>query len=264
MCRLGKATIGGRRISALLISMIGLFTGPSASLAAEWNSVLNPRAVIAIRGRQYVPESAFRDWSIQQAGPGDTDVTRFEVRTDDQWDEDRSSGERKERSEFDGYKTVWTSGMDVWSAYSFLVEPGPRYHSDWSCIGQMHAAGRDVKPLHIHFNDEKLSVFTEKAVGARVAASLQYTAPLSRNDWHHVVFHVRQDPSTNGRLEFWLDGSKVIDYSGGLGSNANYYWKFGIYRGYGPIAAPLAVRYANMEIGAADLSARIATPLPVR
>jgi hypothetical protein len=230
----------------------------------DWKPVLDARQTITIRGVRYVPEFALRDWSIRRATNGDSEFTRFEVRPGDQWSEDASSGENKERSELDGYKNTWKSGADVWAAYSFMIEPGPRYRSDWSSIGQMHAAGIDVKPISIHFNDERLVINSDAFNGGRSTVSLRYNGPLTRKDWHHVVFHMKQSTGGDGRLEFWLDGNKIINYSGPIGSDANYYWKFGIYRGYGPIPAPLAIQYANMEIGTTDLSGRIGSPLAVR
>jgi hypothetical protein len=233
-----------------------------SSSAQDWRPVFGPES-ITLGGIRYAPESAVHEWNIRRA-IGSSDLTRFEVRQGDEWEEDRSSGEKKERSELDGYKTVWTSGTDVWGAYSFLIEPGGKYHSDWSSIGQMHAAGRDVKPLHIHFNDERLKIYSEAISGSQPMATLRYDAPLARNSWHHIVFHLRQNATRDGRLELWLDGGRVVDYAGTIGSETDYYWKFGIYRGYGPIAATLAVQYANMEIGIADLTKRIGSPLPVR
>jgi len=227
----------------------------------DWNPVLDSNQAVTIHGVSYMPECALHDWNIRCAPKQKADRTRFEVRQGDQWDEDRNSGENKERSELDGYKTTWTSSADVWCAYSFLIEPGPRCRSDWCAIGQMHATRGDVKPLHFHFNDEKLVIYSE-ASDARTPpiATKHYQEPLARSIWHHMVFHMRQHPTT-GRLEVWLDDARIVDFSGPMGGATAYYWKFGIYRGYGPIATPLAVEFANMEIGTADLTPRIAKPL---
>lgn len=252
------------------LSLVLFFAFTSAAAAEDiaakldWNPVLDSRQLIAIRGVHYAPQFALRDWSIRRATNGGSDVTRFEVRPGDQWSEDASSGENKERSELDGYKNSWRSGTDVWGGYSFFIEPGLRYRSDWNCIGQMHSAGIDVKPISIHFKDERLLINSEASNGARPTVTLRYNGPLSRKEWHHVVFHINQNAAGNGRLEFWLDGNKIVNYSGPIGSYANYYWKFGIYRGYGPIEAPFAIQYANMEIGTTDLSGRVGNPLAIR
>jgi hypothetical protein len=241
----------------------------SASLAQEtakfqWKPVLDPTGRITIRGIQYAPEFAARDWSIRRATDTAGDVTRFEVRPGDQWNEDRESGENKERSELDGYKQTFAHGTDIWGAYAFIIEPGADYRSDWSAINQMH--GSILRAFHVHFNDGKLVIYSEhKGPGAAAVVSARYSGPLSRNMWHNVVFHLHEGQSDSGRLEFWCDGKKIVDFTGSIGAVGNQaYWKFGIYRGYGPIATPLAIQFANMEIGTSDLRARIVGPLPVK
>jgi hypothetical protein len=241
----------------------------SASAAQEaptfqWKPVLDSKAKIIIRGIPYAPESALHEWSIRQATNAATDVTRFEVRPDDQWDEDRNSGENKERSEFDGYEKRFAHGTDVWGAYAFFVEPGADYRSDWTGINQMH--GSKARVFHVHFKEGKLIIYSEHvASGASAVITVRYNGPLSRNMWHNVVFHLRESASDNGRLEFWRDGEKIVDFTGPIGAAGNQaYWKFGIYRGYGPISTPFAIQFANMEIGKSDLTARIASPLAIK
>ncbi|WP_375311191.1 heparin lyase I family protein [Bradyrhizobium sp. A5] len=229
----------------------------------RWTAVGSSEGPITIDGTPYVAETAGADWSIRRASVDTADITRFEVRAGDVWGEDRSSGENKERSELDGYKRRYEYGSDVWGAYSFLIEPGAEYQSDWTAISQMH--GSKIRPFHIHFKAGRLIIYSE-ASGSRSGpeTSIRYNQMLSRNEWHHVVFHLREG-STNGQLEIWLDGKKAVDFSGMIGATGNQaYWKYGIYRGYGPIATPLAIQFANMEVGKSDLVARVATPLPVK
>ncbi|OAF13581.1 hypothetical protein AYJ54_43405 [Bradyrhizobium centrolobii] len=230
---------------------------------ANWTAVANSRAPITIRSTPYVPESSGTDWSIRRAAAGAIDIMRFEVRAGDIWSEDRASGENKERSELDGYKRRFEYGSDVWGAYSFLIEPGAEYQSDWTAISQMH--GSKIRPFHIHFKLGRLIVYSE-AMGSPSGpqTSIRYNEMLSRNEWHHVVFHLREGVP-NGKLEIWLDGKKAVDFSGMIGAAGNQaYWKYGIYRGYGPIATPFAIQFANMEVGTSELASRVATPLPVK
>jgi len=241
----------------------------SASAAQEattfqWKPVLDPKTKVTIRGIPYAPEFALHDWNIQQATNATTDITRFEVRPGDQWEEDRDSGENKERSEFDGYGKRFAHGTDIWGSYAFFIEPGAEYRSDWTGIGQMH--GSRSRTFHVHFEAGKLIIYTESAApGAGPVITARYGGPLSRNVWHKVVFHLREGASDSGRLEFWRDGEKIVDLTGPIGTVGNQaFWKFGIYRGYGPISVPFAVQYANMEIGNSDLTARIANPLAIK
>jgi hypothetical protein len=233
--------------------------------AAEpvWQPITDAKQVLTIRGIPYVPEFAGRSWSIARAVNASSDLIRFEVRQGDQWEEDTASGENKERSEFDGYKKRWDDGTEVWGAYSFNIEPGPAYRSDWTAIGQMH--GSKTRSFHVHFKNETMTIYSEYRPdrGAAVATP-RYSGTLARDVWHHVVFRLRQNAAGNGKLDFWLDGNKLVDFTGPVGASGNQaYWKYGIYRGYGPIAAPFAIKYANMEVGTTDLSARITQPLAV-
>ncbi|WFU79145.1 heparin lyase I family protein [Bradyrhizobium sp. CIAT3101] len=227
----------------------------------DWAAVANSGKVIVVRNTPYVAESVGSDWSIRRASAGAIDIVRFEVRAGDIWSEDRASGENKERSELDGYKRRFEYGSDVWGAYSFLIEPGADYQSDWTAISQMH--GSKIRPFHLHFKLGRLVIYAE-ALGTRSQTSTLYNGTLSRNEWHHLVFHLREGVP-DGQLEIWLDGKKAVDFSGMIGAPGNQaYWKYGIYRGYGPISTPLAIQFANMEVGTSELSSRVTAPLPVK
>lgn len=253
-----------RQILVAFLATCASATAACAGAASPtWQPIIDAQAPVAIRGNMYVVESASRQWSIQRAANLTADLFRFEVRAGDQWAEDRESGENKERAELDGYKTRWDDKMPVWGAYSFLIEPGPAYHSDWTAIGQMH--GSKVRPFHIHFTNDVLTIYSEQPGNSGAIISARYTGKLARTVWHHVVFHLVQSSSNAGRLEFWLDGKKIVDFTGAIGAAGNQaYWKFGVYRGYGPIATPFAIQYANMEVGTRDLAMRVNSPLPIK
>ncbi|WP_407170708.1 heparin lyase I family protein [Bradyrhizobium sp. ORS 111] len=256
-----------KTFSAAAVSIVAVLSLTCISLAqdpqrAGWRPIAGSKAPISIRGITYVPESAMSEWSIGRSTASATDITRFEVRAGDEWAEDRESGENKERSELDGYKRRFPHGADVWGAYALFIEPGADYQSDWTAISQMH--GSKVRPFHIHFKLGRLVIFTE-ATSPRPATNVRYSGPLSRNQWHNLVFHLREGEADSGQLDVWLDGNKIVQFVGAIGATGNEaYWKFGIYRGYGPIATPFAIQFANMEIGTTDLTSRITSPLPVK
>ncbi|TYL92023.1 hypothetical protein FXB40_26625 [Bradyrhizobium rifense] len=260
--RTGKSVAAAATISLAILLSANCSSEAQVSNSADWTPLANSEKPITIRGTPYAVESAGSKWGIRQKSVGAIDITRFEVRAGDIWSEDRASGENKERSEFDGYKRRFEYGSDVWGAYSFLVEPGPEYQSDWTAISQMH--GSKIRPFHMHFKLGRLTIYCESSgPHSGLQTSTIYSEMLSRNEWHHVVFHLREGVP-NGRFEFWLDGRKAVDFSGMIGAPGNQaYWKFGIYRGYGPIATPLAIQFANMEIGPTELLSRVATPLSV-
>jgi hypothetical protein len=258
--------LNGIRCTLTALALL-IFGGPGRAEELgdfKWSAVVDANERVVIRGIQYAPEFAPEPWSIGRASNRGTDVTRFEVRAGDQWDEDRSSGENKERSELDGYKRRFPQGSDVWGAYAFLVEPGQEYHSDWTAISQMH--GSKSRSFLVHYKEGRLIIYSEGiAANGQTVSGTRYAGPVSRNAWHQIVFHLKGESGADGRLEFWLDAKKILDYSGAIGARGNEaYWKFGIYRGYGPIQTPFAIQFANMEVGTNNLSARITNPLPIK
>lgn len=257
------------RTTRRLFTALALLTLGGAAQAEElgnfkWSAVVDANERVVIGGIQYAPEFAPEPWSISRASDSAADVTRFEVRAGDQWGEDRSSGENKERSELDGYKRRFPQGSDVWGAYAFLIEPGQEYHSDWTAISQMH--GSKIRSFHVHYKEGRLIIYSEAAgANGQAASGTRYIGPVSRNAWHQIVFHLKGGSGADGRLEFWLDAKKIVDYTGAIGAAGNQaYWKFGIYRGYGPIQTPFAIQFANMEVGTNNLSARITNPQPIK
>jgi len=250
--------------------LMALFLGfccPAGSSQATtpqilWRQLARPDESVVIRGNAFIQENAARPWSVERAANLTCDAFRFEVRSGDQWPEDSNSGENKERSEFDGYKKRWGDKTSVWGAYSFFVEPGAAYHSDWTAISQMH--GSEVRPFFVQFRGEALVIYTERRETTRVVDDIRYSGTLQRGVWHRVVFHLIQSSSDDGIFDFWLDGAQIVSFKGAIGSDGNKaYWKFGIYRGYGPITAPLAIEFANMEVGTRELSGRVENPLPI-
>jgi hypothetical protein len=86
---------------------------------------------------------------------------------------------------------------------------------------------------------------------------------IPRDKWHRLVMQHFVHP-TDGFIRAWLNGVQVADYAGPLGywdEETAGYWKTGIYRGASAITATMS--HANVEVGTADLTARIATPLPI-
>jgi hypothetical protein len=252
------------RISSakLAISFICVAGAAIAATAYAWVEVPSRQNEVSVRNAPYVIENSGKPWSLKRAGDSPSDIIRFEVRAGDQWSEDKESGENKERSELDGYKRRWTGKKPVWGAYSFFIEPGELYASDWTSIVQMH--GSEARPFALLYKKNQLIIFTEHLENGKAVQTEVYRGGLDRGVWHNVAFTLEQG-SEDGRLKLWLDRNKIVDFKGPIGTDRNAaYWKFGIYRGYGPIAASIAVQYANMDVGYADLSKRILEPLPVR
>jgi hypothetical protein len=248
---------------ALAAAMIDVAAAQSLAPQIDWRPFAGPKDVVSIRGNAYDQESAGQPWSIQRATNTVGDVTRFELRYNDRWVEDTFPGENPERAQLDGYRQVTLEGNEVWAAFAFFVEPGPFFRSAWTVIGQMHNQKGSAIPLNIQFNNEFLRIHTSRqADGAPAVAATHFSRKIGRGEWHRVVLRFREGAA--GELDFWLDGEQIVKFNGPIGSAGDTsYWKFGIYRGPGPISAPLAIQYANMEVGPASLATRIRNPLPI-
>jgi hypothetical protein len=59
--------------------------------------------------------------------------------------------------------------------------------------------------------------------------------PLTRDKAMKFDCKVKMGPSGNGKIEVWLDGNQIVNFSGRVGAtNSKYYWKCGLYRGQVP------------------------------
>jgi len=227
---------------------------------------LPPTKSVMVNGVPYDPESAGKSWSILRADNAKSNVYRFEVRSGDMWSEDARQGAIVERSELDGWRANWNENTDIWCAYSLFIERGRPYNSAWTGIGQLHGQRALYAPLYVGLKNDMLSVGTWlPAPGGSWAPSTLFVVEITREIWHNVVFHFRANLTGSGVIEFWIDSKKMADFKGAVGGVPSdaVYWKFGIYRGYGPIAVPLAVRFSNVEVGTKVLADRVVSPLPI-
>ena len=194
------------------------------------------------------------------------DQWRFEVRSGDQWASDSAS---VNRAELDGFPAEYPASATLWGSYSFMIEPGDVGALD-AYIGQLHQTtetGYDAldPPLAFNIVGSTLKVVTRTDNGSppsgNPAGVTRYAFDPVRGRWYNVVFKVKVDPAGAGLLSVWIDGTQVVNLTGiATGFNAaGNYWKFGAYRSAD--TATFAIRYANMEFGTTDLSARATSPL---
>jgi hypothetical protein len=72
---------------------------------------------------------------------------------------------------------------------------------------------------------------------------------LAKGVWHDFVYRVRWSCESDGLVEGWLDGEKIIAYSGPVGYNDSDgpYFKFGLYHHSGD--KPLVVYHDEYRRG---------------
>jgi hypothetical protein len=229
-------------------------------------------ATITVNGIVYDSESAQQAWSIQKATNASTSVYRFEVRDGDLWSS-ATGGDNSERSEFDGYRTMFAKDTTVYLSYALWVEPGASFSSSWNILGQMHNQTGFIS-FYIYLKNEKFEIHTETSTGTdpnngnnRVGTT-RYTSPtITRGAWYDFFYEMRRSSSgTSDVFKAYVNGTKQSDVSGAIffpTGTQGAYWKFGIYRGNPGSGIPTqAVRWCNVEATTSDITSRITNPLP--
>jgi lysophospholipase L1-like esterase len=243
---------------------------PESAQSVMWGSNIPDGTATVVGADDYRVESANRSWSARKAVEF-PELTRFELQHGDTWSEDRGRKPPKERCEFDGWK-LFDERSEIWISYSMLIEGGPVSTAKSVLLGQFHHVDTDVAttaPYAVWLNPgDRLSIETwaspeDPLVHNPMGPSKTVFSrrSIERGRWYHFVHRVRFGHDGSGSAQVWIDGIEVANYSGPLGYVGKYYWKFGIYRESAP--EPLAVQYANMEIGQDPLAMRIARPKQV-
>ncbi len=246
------AAIDRRRLALGLLAVAPLATTGCAKLGDIGKSGLN---------------NAGKPWSYAKTGRQE----RFEIRAGDHW-----KGEHSERSEVAIYQFV-KSNVDIWQAYSLLIEPGPTSRAPWCIFGQWHAY-KDLwdqyvsPPMAQFLTGDTFNVWTASDPALRQTIK-NYPPPITRYQrpnfqrglWHSFVQRTRFNAFGHGELQTWIDGQQILNLKQipiGYNDVIGPYFKYGVYRPPGD-PTPMAARYANMELGYASLADRIKHPLPV-
>lgn len=199
---------------------------------------------------------------------------RMEIRPGWVWPNDPPSGNTNQRCEVRPYELLPTSG-DVWLSHALYIEPGAPVTS-FAILGQFftNRDPEDNPAIASPTVSQQLlpgdifRVYTRGDVAA-VSTSLPpqnatwSVDPLPRGVWHQIVHKLTFSTTGGGHLQSWLNGTEVYNADTPLGYNneVGCIFKYGIYKGVSDDT--FAVRWANVEVGTADLSDRIANPLPL-
>ena len=182
-------------------------------------------------------------------------------------------GDNSERSEFDGYRTMFPKDATVYVSYALWIEPGASFSSSWNILGQMHNQTGFIS-FYVYLKNEKFEIHTETSTGtdpnngANRVGTTRYTSPtITRGVWYDFFFEMKRSTSgTSDVFKAYVNGTKQVDVSGAIffpTGTQGAYWKLGIYRGNPGSGIPTqAVRWCNVEATTSNITSRITTPLP--
>jgi hypothetical protein len=197
-------------------------------------------------------QSAGKSWSIEYVTANHD--TRFELRSGDHWPSDYS--EKCERSELDIH--YFPDDVVANVSFEFMVEAGPPVSSSgWGMLiwqlEQNPSAGGGLETLTLVMKNTTDMLFFELssptpggigtpsggwddeftwARGPQRQSGDKYVDIITRGHWYAFTARFRHNNSGSGFCTVWIDGAKVLDYTGNLGvsSSTQTYMVFGPYR----------------------------------
>jgi hypothetical protein len=147
-------------------------------------------------------------------------------------------------------------GNDRWYAWSTMFAADFPAPNTWQVFTQWHHSGLTGSP------PVEFDVLGETIQLAHNGGTVLWRAPLVRNVWHDFVFHVLWS-STNGYVELYYDGTKVVDRQAvpTLNPGQYAYLKQGLYRDASIVDVGV-VYHDGMVMGTtlADVAPSLAAP----
>ncbi len=217
--------------------------------------------------KHYV-QNASHAWSMTDLG----DVTRFEVRSGDQWAQDGTTP--KERSEVAASEKL-AFGQTYKISFDLMIEAGARNTADWMTLFQVQStfdageAGHSPG-LALEMVGERMRFVTRHSsasisTDANTTYVRHYTdaADLERGHWYDFDIEVTIDPVGDGDLIVRRDGVLLFEYHGPLGFNdaVGPYLKQGVYRESSP--EDFAVNYRDWTVSTGeDVGTEANAPAP--
>lgn len=204
------------------------------------------------------------------------DVFRFEVRAND-FASLSDSTNKNRRCEIISHQADGVGAATVWTAFSVILGAHPGLSkTTHGIVTQWHSVDTSIARapiLSVNYASDGLKIRTASSASLTGGSGnyvVQYTTtrPAAGVKTHFVM---QATFGELGHLNAWVNGTQVVnvdapigyytDLTDGSGRTILGYPHFGLYTANQPDTD--IVYIANPEWGTADLSARIATPLPV-
>jgi hypothetical protein len=168
--------------------------------------------------RQFGSSHSFR--VVEDPRDKSNKIGRFELRQNDPI---QSNGKRSE------VLFPAQTGKDRWYAYSlYLPANGFQKDSNNDIISQWHQSGGGSPSTTLRVHDDRFLIKT----GNKKEDRKDFDLGVAEKDaWHDFVFHIVHSPGSDGLIEVWHNGEKVLTQRGGNMYNmAMPRWKIGIYK----------------------------------
>jgi hypothetical protein len=146
----------------------------------------------------------------------------------------------RERQEMYNNQSVDPYGEDVWYKYSILFSESfpTSFYYEPVVVGQWkHIEQYKGRSPFLSFrvgtgpNDTIDTQFVVKNIEKPNGGFSMPAGYLEKNKWYDIVVNFRNSVDTDGYVNAWINGKKVISYSGPTGQvKGSSYFKLGIYR----------------------------------
>jgi hypothetical protein len=189
----------------------------------------------------YVPGAIQLSTNYARSGLRSAEITVREGDIEAAGDDDT----RVERAELDsGHFPL--RGQEAWYGFSMLVPKDFPIVDDRLVVASCKQSDVSRPIVAQRFQNGK-HTFTVESQGRK---ELYKLPPIPLGQWVDMIYHLRYSTGTDGLVEVWMNGKKVVTYSGPAADpqakNA-FYHKIGLYRDR--LEVPMTMYYDNYAMG---------------
>jgi hypothetical protein len=158
------------------------------------------------------------------------------------------------RSEVTIIKGENLPGRDMWYSFAaYFPSEGFAYDETQEMISQWYQNGSPATGFRI--NRDRFYLETGNTPDGRKKIDL---AQVTKDTWHEFVFHFVHSHGTDGLIEVWHNGTKILTHKGGNMYNVDIMpkWKVGLYKSSFKYNTSLVDKrvayYDNIRVGNAN------------
>jgi hypothetical protein len=272
-------------IVSITLTYVFLFHTPARAgilLTADYETGNFSQGPTAIKPHFCCSHSAQIVTSLVRAGKY---AARFELRATDIMRPDQHYGRRSERIYKGDARIGKIGGPDEWYGFSIYLPSDYEIDDDprrWMGLGtfeilaQWHSVPdkgeiSPVPPLFLVTDNGKWKFITVHSSIPIMTSDVGkwvylWEAPYQRGVWTDWVVHVKWSYKSDGFLEIWQNGKKIVDYKGPncYNDRGNNYFQWGIYKAWwnqGPTHVTKRIVY-NDELRIGDSNSSYAEVAP--